>query len=154
MSAFDTSRSVNMEFMFAGASSFNHEIGFWNTSQVTNMRGMFQEALSFNKDIGLWNTSGVTNMEVMFKKAHSFNQNISAWDDSALTNSAGMFDGATGFRAKFVCTDALRGPPSSCTGLNTRWIAPSPPPLAQIRSSKSIICLSLILICEMRFGCA
>ena len=137
MSAFDTSRSVNMEFMFAGASSFNHEIGFWNTSQVTNMRGMFQEALSFNKDIGLWNTSGVTNMEVMFKKAHSFNQNISAWDDSALTNSAGMFDGATGFRAKFVCTDALRGPPSSCTGLNTRWIAPSPPPLAQIRSSKS-----------------
>ena len=28
MSAFDTSRSVNMEFMFAGASSFNHEIGF------------------------------------------------------------------------------------------------------------------------------
>jgi len=38
-----------------------------------------------------------------------------------------MFLDATAFRAKFSCTNADTGPPSSCDTIKSTWIAPSPP---------------------------
>ena len=56
-----------------------------------------------------------TNMEYMFYGASSFNQDISSWPGMAGTTAHDyMFAGATAFQAKFTCTDAITGPPSSC----------------------------------------
>ena len=77
---------------------------------------MFQSASAFNHDIGSWNIAQVTNMNSMFSSASAFNQDISSWTGSAATSAqTDMFLGATAFQAKFTCTDAITGPPSTCS---------------------------------------
>ena len=93
----DMSLVTNMAGMFAGATSFNGDIGNWNTASVTNMFGMFYEATSFNQDIGGWNTAKVTNMGGMFAFATFFNQSIGNWNTASVTNMFGMFYEATSF---------------------------------------------------------
>ena len=132
----DTSSVTLMTYMFYKAYAFNQDIGNWDTSSVTSMRRMFYQAYAFNQDIGNWDTSKVitvsgnyhgieyttTNMEYMFYGASSFNQDISSWPGMAGTTAHDyMFAGATAFQAKFTCTDAITGPPSSC-------VLKSPPP--------------------------
>ena len=123
--SWDTSKVTDMSLMFMGpgsGTSFNQDIGSWNTEKVTNMRYMFYHASSFNQDIGSWNTEKVTNMQYMFYHASAFNQDISSWPGMAGTTAQDyMFAGATAFQAKFTCTDAITGPPSSC-------VLKSPPP--------------------------
>ena len=58
----DLSIVMDMQAMFASASSFNSDISPWNTSKVTNMAGVFHSAISFNQDISGWDTSSVTIM--------------------------------------------------------------------------------------------
>ena len=97
----DMSAVTNMKQMFAGATSFNGDIGGWNTAQVTNMDLMFinatANAAAFNQDIGGWNTAKVTSMRSMFKGATSFNQDIGEWNTAKVTNMGSMFDGANSF---------------------------------------------------------
>jgi surface protein len=94
----DTSNVTTMNIMFAGASSFNQNIGSWNTSNVTNMFSMFVNASAFNQDISGWDVNKVTTFggtdtqQGMFQNAISFNQNLGAWQlRTAGTNMPQMF---------------------------------------------------------------
>ena len=86
-----TTLVTDMSFLFAGNSSFNSNIGFWDTSNVTNMNNLFQSAETFNQDIGNWDVSNVTKMNNTFKYARNFNQDISGWDVSSVTTMGVMF---------------------------------------------------------------
>jgi surface protein len=113
----DVSKVTNMGGMFWGASAFNQPIGSWDVSEVTYMVRVFDAATAFNQDIGSWNTAKVNEMYGMFQSASSFDHDISSWTGNAATGatpSPEMFNGATAFQAKFTCTNAITGPPSSC----------------------------------------
>ena len=100
ISNWDTSSVTDMEGMFAGETTFNHDfnqpLNNWNVSNVTNMEGMFYNAQSFNQPLNNWNVSNVTNMRRMFS-AFSFNQPLNNWDVSNVTNMGGMFAFANSF---------------------------------------------------------
>ena len=113
--SWNTEKVTTMKYMFKSAPSFNQDIGSWNTAQVTDMSYMFYKASAFNQDIGSWNTEKVTTMEYMFYVARAFNQDISSWTGTAATtNQDHMFEYATAFQDKFLCTDTVTGPASSC----------------------------------------
>ena len=89
-----TSNVTDMSSMFAGATSFNQNIGGWDVRNVKDMNYMFNWATSFNQDISSWDVSNVTDMSYMFSEADSFNQDISSWDVSNVTDMSYMFSGA------------------------------------------------------------
>jgi surface protein len=101
--------------MFQYARDFNQDIGNWDVSNVVRMDDMFWATNTFNRDIGRWNVARVTDMRWMFDSAIAFNQDISGWRGPAAENAQGsMFKAATAFQARFTCTDAVKGPASSC----------------------------------------
>ena len=115
ISKWDTSQVTDMTYTFYRAWALNQDIGSWNTKKVTRMVWTFYLARRFNQDIGRWDTSQVTAMDHMFGHAQAFNHDISSWTGTAATTlQFGMLWGATAFQSKFACTEAIRGPPSSC----------------------------------------
>jgi len=88
---------TNMDYMFAGISTFNQPIASWDMSKVTSMGHMFDGASSFNQPIGVWDTSSVTDMNSMFASARDFNQPIGAWDTSQVVNMSSMFNNIANF---------------------------------------------------------
>jgi surface protein len=111
--SWNTSNVTTMANMFNGVTSFNQDIGSWNTSNVTNMSSMFAGATSFNQDIGSWNTSNVTTMGSMFSSASAFNQNIGSWNTSNVEGMSGMFFNATAFNQNLTgwCVGYLSSEP-------------------------------------------
>jgi surface protein len=100
----DTSHVIDMESMFAGASSFNQPLASWDTSGVTDMGSMFSGASSFNQPLASWDTSKVTDMGYMFMYARSFNQPLASWDTSKVTTMRYMFAGASSFNQPLVAS--------------------------------------------------
>ena len=92
-SSWDTSNVINMDWMFAGATSFNGDLSAWNTSSVRDMDSMFFRATSFNSDLSSWDISSVADMNFMFQGATSFNQDLCAWGDKSFpyNNASGFF---------------------------------------------------------------
>ena len=97
ISMFDTSRILDMGYMFLGAEKFNQPLNNWDISNVTNMGAMFERAESFNQPLNNWSTLNVNYMGSMFDWASSFNQDISNWNVSNVKNMNSMFNGATSF---------------------------------------------------------
>jgi len=88
ISAWDTSRVTDMNYMFTHADAFNQPLS-WDTSSVTDMEKMFYEAKAFNQPLS-WDTSSVTDMNSMFREARAFNQPLS-WDISRVMFWGAMF---------------------------------------------------------------
>ena len=97
ISFWDTSNVTTMADLFQSADSFNQNIGGWDVSSVLDMSNTFKYARTFNQDIGSWDVSNVTTMSVMFFEADAFNQDISGWDVSSVTNVYWMFRSANNF---------------------------------------------------------
>lgn len=86
-----TGTSVNMQYMFYRASTFNRDISEWNMTKVTNTGFMFNGATIFNQPLANWERigstlSGVTNMSTMFSGATAFQQYIGNWNISNVSN--------------------------------------------------------------------
>ena len=114
ISMWDTSNVVLMFHTFAGASAFNQDISGWNTNKVTDMYNMFENATAFNSDLSLWDTSNVINMSYMFRNAIAFNSDISNWDVSSVTDMNSMFYNATSFNQNLSqwCVSNIASKPS------------------------------------------
>ena len=111
----DVSNVTNMGAMFNGT-GFNQDIGDWDVSSVTSMNSMFARALAFNQDIGRWDVSSVTNMNAMFDRAPAFNQDIGRWDVSSVTDMGLMFQSANAFNQDIGDWDV-----SSVTNMNSTF---------------------------------
>ena len=79
------------------------------------MQYMFSSASYFNENIGNWDTSNVGDMRYMFFNALNFNYDISGWSSASVTSMGYIFQGANAFQARFLCSSARDGPPSSCS---------------------------------------
>jgi Mycoplasma protein of unknown function, DUF285 len=84
-------------YMFFGATSFNHPLNDWDVSTIDSMEGMFFGASSFNQPLNSWNVSNVVNFASMFEGASSFNQSLATWDTSSGTLFQRMFEGTSSF---------------------------------------------------------
>jgi surface protein len=97
IATWNTAAVTSMDRTFIGATAFNQNIGSWNTAAVTNMFGMFDGATAFNQNIDSWNTAAVTSMRDMFRSASAFNQPIGSWNTANVTTMQDMFNGASAF---------------------------------------------------------
>ena len=94
LSAFNTSKTENMAYMFNGASVTNVNTTGWDTSHVTEMYGMFYDCKSLTSlDVGHWDTSAVEHMAYMFHNCSALTglTGEENWDTSSVTTMERMF---------------------------------------------------------------
>ena len=98
VSKIDTSKVVDMNNMFTGASNLTTlDVSKWDTSRVEYMSAMFEDATSLTTlDVSKWDTSKVKYMSSMFTGASSLTTlDVSKWDTSKVFNMSYMFRGAS-----------------------------------------------------------
>jgi len=98
LSAWRPSNVVNMESMFAGATSFNSDLSKWPVSKCEDMSRMFENASSFNYDLSEWDVWEVDDFTLTFGGASSFDQSL-CWEIHPLAKVEGMFEGTDGANA-------------------------------------------------------
>ena len=95
LSKFDTSKAVNISYMFSDSGVERLDLSSFDTSNVTNMKGMFRNTESL-KDINFGDkfiTSKVTDMSYMFCNSKVDNLELSGFDTSQVINMKAMFTG-------------------------------------------------------------
>jgi hypothetical protein len=112
----DVSSATNMHGMFEHAESFVARISGWNVGKVKTMATMFQNALSFNQPLKDWDVSSCKDFARMFSgvREDGFAQDVSSWNVRNDANTNNIFYQNEAYAAKFTCSNADSGPPSSC----------------------------------------
>ncbi len=96
MPDWQTGKVRDMQGMFE-ESKFNGDISRWDTSKVINMYYMFKNNKVFNQDLSKWDIRKVINIREMFMGAIAFNQDISDWVFETTHNLTSILEGATAF---------------------------------------------------------
>ncbi len=93
LARWDTSRVVDMSYMFANWWHLPTGIGSWNVCKVRSMRGMFCGASrhGFTECLARWDVSQVTDMSHMFQSCGTFDQSIAKWNLRSLQHARNMF---------------------------------------------------------------
>ena len=94
LSGFDTSKVVDMRFMFANMENLiSLNLSNFNTSKVTNMASMFSNMYNLTSlNLSNFDTSKVTNMSYMFSGLLNLtNLDLSNFDTSRVTDMSSMF---------------------------------------------------------------
>ena len=93
--SWDTSKVVDMSYMFGGVKEFNQPLNTWNVSSVQNMNGMFI-GTALNQPLNAWDTRNVEDMGAMFARS-AFNQPLNTWNVSKVKDMSFMFYESTHF---------------------------------------------------------
>ncbi|CUU39219.1 BspA family leucine-rich repeat surface protein [Helicobacter typhlonius] len=104
----DTSKVIDMKYMFYGSERFNHSIQSWNVSKVENMRSMFQGAKNFNQPLNAWHTASLKEMVYLFRDAEQFNQPLDKWDISQVESLNSVFAYAKNFNQNIQSWDTSK----------------------------------------------
>ncbi len=94
LSGFDTAMVTNMAYMLYSCTSLpSLDVSGFDTSRVTNMAGMFWGCTSVDRlDVSGFDTTQVTGMEYMFANCNALkNLDISGFDTAMVTNMKYMF---------------------------------------------------------------
>ena len=93
LSTWDTSKVIDMSYMFYNCKAITLDLNNWNTSNVTNMNGIFDLCTNLTS-LGLsnWDVSNVTNMVSMFQHCRNLTSlDLSNFNTSNVTDMSSMF---------------------------------------------------------------
>jgi len=95
VSQFDTSKVVNMSFMFANNPKITTlDLSHFDTSNVFDMSYMFfQDRALASLNLSSFDTSNVMNMSYMFYQSNLSSIDVSSFNTKNVTNMSGMFQG-------------------------------------------------------------
>ena len=103
VSSWAVSRVAAFACVFQGARIFDADLSAWDTSRAVDLAGAFFHATSF-RGMGLarWNVAKVTSFSGAFKDATVFDANVTTWDARSAVDLSFAFNGASAFRGAGV----------------------------------------------------
>ena len=124
--AFDTSQTVNMEYMFGWCEKLSIlDVSSFHTENVTGMKFMFSDCVSLQElDVSSFHTENVTDMAFIFNNCSSLQElDVSGFDTKNVTNMYCMFSDCSGLKelnvSSFDTSSVIdmRGMFYGCSGL-------------------------------------
>jgi hypothetical protein len=94
LSRWNMSAAKDISLMFVNF--YNGDIGNWDVSSVTDMNFIFAGNSSFNQDLDSWDVSACKIFSNAFNGANAMRQGFPSWDLSAATDLGGLMVGAAG----------------------------------------------------------
>ena len=103
--SFDTSNVTKMGVMFNGCESLTElDVSHFNTSKAIDMNYMFGGLPNIHLDLRNFDTSKVTNMSSMFANSNFISLDLSSFDTSNVTSMTWMFSDASNLQTIYVGT--------------------------------------------------
>ena len=103
--SFDTSNVTKMGVMFNGCESLTElDVSKFNTSKAIDMNYMFGGLPNIHLDLRNFDTSKVTNMSFMFANSNFTSLDLSSFDTSNVTTMSWMFSDASNLQTIYVGT--------------------------------------------------
>ena len=101
--SFDTSNVTKMGVMFNGCESLTElDVSNFNTSKAIDMNYMFGGLPNIHLDLRNFDTSKVTNMSFMFANSNFTSLDLSSFDTSNVTTMSWMFSDASNLQTIYV----------------------------------------------------